>query len=77
MKAERRGQGVGVWGPMGLSRPPSDTLSHSASQGETADGWENTRREALTRRLSYHGIRSGLWEIAPPKHTCMLSVAHT
>lgn len=62
---------------MGLSRPPSDTLSHSASQRETVGGWENTRREALTRRLSYHGIRSGLWETAPPKHTCTLSVKHT
>lgn len=64
-------------GGLGLSRPPSDTLSPTTSHAETVDGWENTCREALTRRLSYHGIRSGLWETAPPKHTCTLSVTHT
>lgn len=63
-------------GAMRLSQPLSDTLSHSASQRETVDGWENTRREVLTRRLSYHGIRSGLWETAPPKHTRTLSHTH-
>lgn len=68
---------VGAGGVMSLSQPLSDTLSHSASQRETVDGWENTRREVLTRRLSYHGIRSGLWETAPPKHTRTLSLAHT
>lgn len=74
----REGDGAGGGGgPMGLSQPLSDTLSHSASQRETVDGWENTRREELTRRLSYHGIRSGLWETAPPKHTRTLSVTHT
>lgn len=43
----------------------------------SVDGWESARREALTRRLSYHRIRSGLWETPPPKHTRTLPPAHT
>lgn len=70
------GQGGGQgkrWGKWGLDL----RQTHSASQGETVDGWENTRREELTRRLSYHGIRSGLWETAPPEHAHTLSFTQT
>lgn len=73
---------VGGWGWGGggnKSEPASvrHTQPLSQSESETIDGWENTRREVLTRRLSYHGIRSGLWETAPPKHTRTLSLART
>lgn len=53
MKAERRGQGVGVWGPMGLSRPPSDTLSQPGRDG---------------RRVGEHSPGSAHTEIELPRN---------
>lgn len=74
------GAGGGRRGGSSVGNEPASvrhTQPLSQPERETADGWESTRREALTRRLSYHRIRSGLWETAPPKHTRTLSVTYT
>lgn len=47
------------------------TRTHSLRLGDSERGspWgKNTHWGRLTRRLSYHGIRSGLWETVPSGH---------
>lgn len=76
------GASIGWVGGVGVVSAGNEPASVRHTQPLTrpergsVDGWESARREALTRRLSYHRIRSGLWETAPPKHTCTLPRTH-